>query len=310
MTSALKPTLFVLKAITITDSMLVSTTVPENDYPAYNPATTYAVGNRCISTTTHRIYESQKASNTNHDPTDINNRIESNPWWLDVGPTNRHAMFDGEVSTQTIAASSMTVVIRPGFFNAFLLAGMEGEELAVTVKDAPGGNVIYSYTGDLEASAPADYYEHFYDPFKPQTYFMANDIEAYQDAEITVTVTSSSGSVKVGVLGIGDLRPLGKTQYGAKAKPRTFSYIKIDEYGNNTIKRRKRAKDLSVTAWIDRSEADWVLQTLMDVLDVPCFYVVYLPGTDGPWAYGLGSGEISYDYPKDCLLTVDVQGLI
>lgn len=301
----MKPTCSVLVAIPLTDAMLISSTAPENDYAVWDGITTYAVGTRCISTVSHRIYESVRDGNTNHDPDDIANRTGNSPWWSDRGPTNQRAMFDDEVSTQTIVASPLTVVIQPGFFNAFWLGGLDAEEIDVVVKDAPGGNIIYSYSGALEGSAPGDFYEYFFDRFKPKTDFFAQDIDQYKNAEFTLTLSSSSAPVRCGFIGLGDLRPLGATQWGAKIKPRTFSYVKTDDFGNTTIKRRKRAKDMTITAWIARSEASIITDTISELLDVPCVWV-------GPDArcFGLGSGEISYDYPIDCLLTVNVQGMI
>lgn len=303
--------LSVLAPVTITDAMLISSTVAETDYAAWSGATTYAIGDLRISTATHRIYQSLRATNLNNDPTLIANRTGGSPWWLDVGPTNRWAMFDGIVSTATSFTTTFTLVLHPGFFNSLYLGGLVADTLAITVKDAPGGTVIYSYSGTLEASAPSDYYEYFYDRFKPATDYLASGIDAYSAAEITLTLTKASGLGLIGILALGDLRELGKTLYGAKVKPKTYSYIKIDEYGNNTIIRRKAATDMTATAWLDLTEANTVLDVIKSVLDVPCVWI----GTDlaaysALRVFGLGSGEISYDHPQDCLLSINVQGLI
>ncbi|HEU0282956.1 MAG TPA: hypothetical protein VFQ99_04170 [Gallionella sp.] len=301
--------LSVLVPIAITDAMFTSSTAPENDYPVW-VAGSYAVGYRCISTVTHRIYESLIASNTK-DPTDILNRTGTTPAWLDIGATNKWACLDGLVSTPTKLASPLTMVFTPGFFNALCLFGLDAENLAITVKDAPGGNVIYSDSGALESSAPGDWYEYFFDPFKPQTDFVASEIPPYNNAEVTITLTSATADVACGMLQMGDLRPLGETQYGAKAKPKTFSYIKINDFGENEIVRRKKAKDMTLSAWLKLEEANSVLETVGDMLDIPCMWIgTDLPEYTGLRVFGLGSGEVSYDHPQDCLLTVDVKGLI
>ena len=303
--------LSVLVPIEIDDTKLVSSTVAETDHPVWLPDATYAIGDRRISLVTHRVYESLAAGNIGHDPTDIDNRVGTTLWWFDVGATNKWAMLDGEVSTQTVAASPLTVILRPGAINSAFLAGLDASALSIVVKDRPGGNVIYQYAGDLEASLPADYYEHFYDPFKMQTDFLATEIGAYNDCEVTFTLERFGGTVKCGVLAIGDLRPLGQTQYGAKAKPKSFSYIKVDEYGNNTIRRRKKAQDMTATAFVALSEANSVLDTISELLDVPCVWIgTDLPEYTGLRTYGLGSAELSYDHPQDAILNLTVQGLI
>lgn len=304
-------TLSVLIPVALTDAMFTSSTAPETDYAAYNAATNYALAQRCISTVTHRIYESLIAGNLNNDPTNINNRIGTTPKWLDVGPTNKWAMLDGEVGTPTTLASPLTVVFRPGFFNGIYLGGLDAEQLDITVKDAPAGNTIYTYSGALEGSAPPDYYEYFFDPFKPLRDFVASGIDQYNAAEITMSLTSASAPVSCGMFQLGDLRPLGSTQYGAKAKPKTFSYIKINDYGENEIVHRKKAKDLTLSAWLAREEADSVLDTINGLLDVPCIWIGNpAAGYAGQRAFGLGSAEISYEHKNDCLLTLNVNGLI
>lgn len=303
--------LSVLAPLPIDTAMLTSSTAPETDYTAWSSGTTYAVGGLCISTATHRIYESLADGNLNHDPVDFANQIGVAPWWLDVGPTNRWAMFDGEVSTQTVITTPLTVVLEPGNFNALYLAKIDANELAITVKDETGGTVVFDYSGLLEASAPDDYYGYFFDRLKPKTDYLAIDIEPYNSSEITVTLSKPSGTVKCGIMALGDLKKLGATQFGAKAKPKTYSYIKTDNFGTTTIVRRKAAVDLTASAFIDLQDANTVQAIITSLLDVPCVWIGSgLPEYGGLRCFGLGSGEISYDDPAQCLLSIDVKGLI
>ncbi|MFZ2998725.1 MAG: hypothetical protein WA071_00105 [Undibacterium umbellatum] len=301
----------ILAPIAITDAMLVSSTAAENDYAAWNSSATYVMGNRVISTITHRIYESAQAGNNNKDPTNIINRAGTVIWWIDLGPTNQRAMFDGLVSTQTSVASPLTVVLRAGVFNAFFLGGLDADAISYVVKDAPGGTVISSYSGVLEGSTPADYYEFFFERFKPQTDFIASSIPEYHAAELTLTLTKVTGNVKLGILAIGDLQPFAPAQYGVKVKPKTWSYIKVDDSGNATIKKRRSGKDITVNALVELDDADTVLDAITFVLDVPCVMIcsdaVVHRGMRG---FGLVSGELSYDHKTKCNLTLTQQGLI
>ena len=303
--------LSLMKPVALTTVMLTSSTAPETDYTAWSSATTYALGVRCISTTTHRIYESLIAGNINKDPTDINNRVGATPVWLDVSATNKYKMFDDQVASQTSVSSPLTVVLNPGFCNSVVLLGLDSEAIDLVVKDAPGGSTIKSYSGSLEGSTPYDYYEYFFSPFLPLTDFILSDIDPYSNMEITVTLTKATGNVACGMLQVGDLVPLGMTQYGAKAKPKTYSYIKINDYGENEIIRRKKAKDLTATAWLKLEDANNVLEAIGSMLDVPCIVICSdLPDYSGLRSFGLVSGEISYDHPQDCLLSISVNGLI
>lgn len=303
--------LSVLAPNTITDAMLTSSTVPENDYAAYSAATTYAIGDRCISTVTHRIYESLKASNINHDPTNILNQAAGTGWWNDIAPTNKWAAFDGIVSTPTIGATPMTMVLAPGAFNGLYVGGIDAADIAITIKDASGGNVVFSYSGILEGSMPDDYFEYFYDPFKPQTDYFLNNLDAYANCQITVTLNNGASNCKAGIIALGDNRKLGFTQKGPKAKPKTYSYIKVDGFGENTIVRRKASTDMSATAILEIADANSVVTTLQSVLDVPCVFACSAGAQFSALrVFGLGSGEISYDNPYFCQISLNVQGLI
>lgn len=296
-------------AVVITDAMLTSTTVAEDDAAEWNSGTTYAVDALVISTTTHRIYRSLRAANTNHDPTVLLNTTGEEPWWLDMGPTNAWKIFDGERSSATEASGTMTYVVKPGqFVNSLIIFGLDGEQIDVT--GTADGEDVYDFESSLESSAPDDYYEHCFGPFKPQRDLVLADLPPYLDLELTITITGS-GTVKCGWMGLGMLTELGDTRRGAKTKPKTYAYIRTNEYGETEIRRRRSSKDVSMSAWVKLENADAVAELLQDVQDVVCAWL----GTDangyaGLRALGLGKGELSYDYPGECLLTVDVTGVI
>jgi len=300
----------VINPIQITDALLISSTAAETDYAIYNSATTYALNQYCISTTTHRIYQSVAAGNLGNDPTNVNNQVGTPAWWLDVSPTNKWKIFDGQSSSQTVVASPLTVVLHPGFFNAIYLGNIIADNIAVTVKDAPGGNVIYSYSAAAENSQPLDYYEHFFSQFRPQMDFIAEGIEPHSTAELTVTLTSS-GNVACGLFAIGDLQPLGQTLYGVEVTPKTYSYINIDAFGNNQIVRRKAAKDLMVNARIDLVDADYVTDVLTQMQDIPAVWIASDDSSHrSARAFGLCKGKITFDNPLTCSLNLNIQGLI
>ena len=69
--------------------------MPEADYAPYSSGASYALGARCIYA--HRIYECIQAPSLDKTP-------DANPlWWANAAPTNRWAMLDAEVSSQTSA---------------------------------------------------------------------------------------------------------------------------------------------------------------------------------------------------------------
>lgn len=304
-------TLNVIVPTTVTDSILVSSTAPENDYAAWSAATVYAAGTRVIVAATHRIYESGQGGNQNKDPTDALNRTGTPPWWFEVKPTNRWAMFDGLINTATTIATPLTVVLRPGFIGAIYLSGLIGESCSVSIKDAPGGTVVFTYTETLENSEPPDYWEHFFSPFRQQDDLFLTDIPPYSGMEITITISSTSGNVACGFLAVGDIRPLGMTEFDAEAQPKTYSYIGEDNYGNTKIIQRPSAKSMRLTAEVDINNADYVEETVRGLQDVPAVWIgVDLANYAGLRVVGLGSGPLVYKNPRQCFLNLNVKGFI
>ena len=297
--------------ITLTDSMLSSSSVAEADYTEWSGATTYAVGDKVISLTTHRIYESAAAANLNKDPTDIANRTGTTIWWVDIAPTNKWAMFDAVNNTQTIDTSPIIVAVLPGVCNSVYFGNLDATSLHILSTDATSGAILYD-SGEIFLDAPPDYYEYFFDPIiEVRNYLMAN-MTPHSNALVTVTITNNSDTAKIGILSFGEIRPLGRTTIGASLKPKTYSYINTDAFGNTTIVRRKATTDMSVSATGDLIDASTVATIIQEVLDVPCVWIANDECTlyDGLIVFGLGSGEITYVDSVKYQLSINVQGLI
>ncbi len=80
----------VIKSITTTDTILVDSNIPEDEYPMWVSGTSYSVANRVIYN--HIIYEAILANSSTSTP----HLDETN--WLSLGATNRYRMFDTVIS--------------------------------------------------------------------------------------------------------------------------------------------------------------------------------------------------------------------
>lgn len=309
----------VLVPTKITDAMYVSATangvaLAEDTNPAWSSGTTYTIGQRVYVASTHTVYESVKDGNLNKDPTLAANRQTATGvpvWWVEIGGTNKWAMFDDLISTQTSGASPLVITLRPGAFNGYSIYGLDGDSYSVVVKDAPGGNVIYTTGTDvpLEGSMPADYYEYFFLPFKPLTQVSDNDIQPYGSAEIILTVKKSTGPAKIGLFAVGDLRPLGVPEKNSSVEPKTYSGIGEDIEGRPKIIRRPSAVMLSMQIKVPLEEADSVVQTIQDLLDVPVSFVGSKAALHAKLStFGLISGRMDYSTYPDRTLTVTLKG--
>lgn len=227
----------VIEPITVTDANLTSSTIAEDEHPAWSSVTAYAAGDRRIYG--HVIYESL-TSNTNKQP-------DQNPLdWLNLGATNRWLMFDAKVGTQSTATTSMTVVITPGSANAVALVNVDAAYADIVMTD-PLAGVVYSRTIRLSSTIiSSDWYAYFTDQITARTVFTVTNLPLYPNASISITVrkeigeTVSLGSLVVGMVRQWGIRPSILT--GATTGIQDYSRKERDQFGNFLIVERAFAK--------------------------------------------------------------------
>lgn len=288
--------------------------MPEDGSPVWNAGTTYGLGARVHVPEVRRVYESAAANNVGKDPTLTANQFNASgttTWWIELGPTNRSAMFDSIISTPTAAPSPLEIILKPGAFNGIAMFGLDADSIAISVAEGDGGPTIYSYAAPLEGSAPADYYEYFFEPFKPQTQFIATGLEPYATARVTIRLTKGSGLAKIGMLALGDLQPLGVPQRGASVEPIDYSYVSTDNFGNTTVKRRNSATGMAVQCRMNIDDANQVLRSVQNLLGVPVVVIgSRAVNYEAMTVFGLLSGRLQYDNYREPTLNLTVKGLI
>lgn len=308
---------FVLVPVEVTDAMLDSSTIaePAASETAWNAATNYAVGDEAILVSTHRVYTNLIAGVNATSPELA--LTGATPRWLDTRPTLRWAAFDNQVSTASSAVTPLTYTMLPGLINAIAFYGLDGTTLSISIKDAPGGTVVYTNTIDL-TEPPLDYYDYYFGRIKSLTKAVIRDLVPYANPEVTISITAGTGvTVAAGMIAFGDLRSLlsagaiGGTLAGAKAKPITYSYISTDAFGTTSIVRRTRSTDMEITARVPAADADTALVTIQEVLDIPAAWIGSdAAGFAGLNVFGLASGDVSYEGPVFSIITINVRGLI
>ena len=252
-----------IRPTTINDARLTSSTVPENDHPVWLATTNYTLGTRVIRPTTHTIYENVLAG--------VNAGLpEATPTrWLAIGPTNRWAMFDEKVGTVTTAADSMTIVLTPGRINSLALLGLSASTVTVTL--VAGGDTVYSASTDLITKTNVgNWYEYFYEPiYESSELVITNlidaallDVPAYGDGVLTITISRPGGTVACGMLVVGLLTDIGKTQYGASVSIRDFSRKEADAFGNYSILQRAYSQKMSLDVVVERAQVDNVVKNI------------------------------------------------
>lgn len=302
----------ILIPITVTDAMLVSSSVAEAapSETAWVSAGAYVVGDLRIRTTTHRVYQCI-LDHTGRTALPENDHL----YWDDSDPTQRWAPFDTETSTEATGTSPMTYVLSPGFFDSARLYKLTGSSLAITVKDGPGGTVLETRTISLFEEA-LGLYEYLFTPARPKGKVIADGLPIHPTAEVTFTITGPS-TVGVGMIAVGQARQIinpstwGGTEYGASVEPMTYSRIKTDDFGKTKIKRGNSATGMRATVILPIADANFALQTIQQVLDVPVSVIASgLPNYAGLNVFGLANAVLTYKSPTHSELAVNVKGSI
>jgi hypothetical protein len=294
---AVKPTL-------ITAAMLVSTDATEA-YAAWSAATAYAMDDRVILASTQRVYQRLVAGTTATSPElDAAN-------WLDVGPTNKWAMFDSEISTATTATTTLTVVLKPGYVNSLALYGLVGQTLTVTVRDGLAGPVVYGPSViALDGTIIADWYQYFFEPSVQLAEVALTDLVPYQDAHITITL-DGTGTVECGICLIGTFYTLGDTEFGATVSIIDYSRKETDTFGVTTFVRRAYSKRMNARMMLDTAQINKVQRVLADLRATPCAWI----GTDESGfepltVYGFYRDfSIDVAYPTKSYCSLEIEGL-
>jgi hypothetical protein len=269
-------TMRLLQPMVVTDATLVSSNVAEADYPVWNNSTGYAAGTRVISLATHRIYESTVNVSFGQDPTSTTGS------WIDVGPTNRWAMFDQALGSLTSNSSPITVVLDGTSVNAVALLDVTAATVRVQA-DA------YDRTLDVDDGAVS-----FLD--LPLT-----------TGHVTVTI-AGSGTVSVGTLLVGRLVALGLTEATPTAGINDYSKKETDDFGVVTVVPRSWAKKMGVRALIDTNALDLVANRIAAVRALPSLWIADA-GTDSLTIYGFFKDFSIQVGDEVSTLSLSVEGL-
>lgn len=242
--------------VRVTDAVLTTPPLAETDYPAWVAATNYAIGDRVIRTSVHRVYEALVAGVHAGAPEVTPAR------WLEVKPTNAWAMFDDKVGTVTTApGNTMSWVLTPGApvdHLSLLDVSAATARAVMTVSGAP----VYDTTISMEAAETVgDAWEYCFSPILRRSIAMFDDLPPYATGVLTVTLTDTA-PVSCGTCIVGQSFVIGESEFGARAGITDFSRKERDQFGAVSVVERAYAKRTSQTVAIDAGRFDEVLRRL------------------------------------------------
>jgi hypothetical protein len=312
----------VIPPITITESILTSSNVPEDDYDEWSNGATFGLGDFCIIIDSssppedvHKVYESLQAGNIGHNP--IDDDQDAPVYWLEIGPTNRWKMFDVLRNTQTEIESPLIVVLTPAQrINSIALLGLEADEVNITMMN--GLDTLYNETINLVDRETLNWTDYFFGQFTTKAGIAKFDLPLVTTGVITVTVsrtgsTSPLGDVSVGSLVIGNSEYLGEVEYKAISDALNFSTVERNEFGDSLLVPRRSVPKTLQTIFVDKNRINRLLTVRSELNAVPAVW----SGLDDDETHGYFNAllilgfyriwTINMDYPEQALMSLELE---
>jgi len=258
----------IIRPRAITDTILTASSVPENDYPAYSAATTYASGNRRIVAATHQIYESLQGSNLNHYPPD------SPTYWLCLGYSNRWRMFDGAVGTATSSATDIVVDLRPGIISAIAFLGIEALSILLELNDPTAGEVYSRAISMSSEGMVVDWYSYFFQPIANTADVVVTDLPSYPAATLTITIAPlPTAAASCGMCVVGPLFSVGDLQWAPQVSIIDYSRKETDTFGITSLAVRDFVKRMECDLLVDTKNVDLCYRVLAGYRATPLVWI-------------------------------------
>lgn len=264
---------FVAEAYSVDGSLsaeatkLVYSDVPEDDADLWT-AGSYDAEDRVIYD--HRFYE---ALATTTDQPDVGAAKEV-PTWLDLGATNRWKMVDGIIAAATTQSGAITISVEPGaLVNAIAFFGLMGSQMTITLTD-PVEGVVYTRIVELQDdSRIIDAYAYCFDPIIFISELVIDDLPAYPDAIIDISIFAGEGTAQIGEMVMGALTQIGEALYGTGGSLQSYSLVSEDPFGGLTITRRGYVEPLEFPVWVETSQVARVKRLIAARRDLPTVWI-------------------------------------
>lgn len=276
--------MYVLEPIIVTPEMLVSSSVPENDYPAWSNTTAYAINTRVMYQ--HKIWQAVSAhtgSAPGLDPTK----------WVELGYNNRWRAFDQRLGGQVNNGTGDIVydVFIPRTMNAIALFGLDAQILSFKVT-TPLGLVVYDQSLELvKRDDVINFWTYMYNEFSFRPDVVVNELVI--PAASTIKITISGGvAPKVSEIMIGRELNLGWTLVDTSLGIVDYSKKDRDEWGGIYIVPRPVTSTVTFQAVVDTANANQVHSIARRIANKLCVFYA----TEGEDPFGTTIPGIMRDY--------------
>ena len=260
-----------IKPVEITPAKLISSNVPETDYPAWSVSATYAIGDRVLLD--HHIYEALAIVAAGVKPGAEVVDKDHPAKWQDRGMDNRWRMFDDKVESLTANPGTIEVRIRPGaVINSMALFNLQGKSVTITMIDPVEGEV-YRKTLSLVDAGVTNWSDWFFEPIGKRTDVVVLDMPPYGSADIVLIIDAGAEVAAIGHTVIGAVKRIGTALYGTSVGINDYSRKSTDEFGNTIVIQRSFSNRAEFDVILDTSEVTRVRRLLAELRATPVVWI-------------------------------------
>jgi hypothetical protein len=243
----------------------------------------------------------------------LNKAITDPTFWLDIGPSNKWAMFDSYNGTVTTDISSIDVTMNlTGRADSLALLSLANAVSARVVVSTIADGTLYDQTYVLTSTEGiSDWHAWFFEEIERASSLLLTDLPIYNNPTVRVVLTGTgTATMECGNLVVGQQKDLGRTLHdGAQIGIIDYSRKEADAFGNYTIVERAFSKRGSFKMRIAKAQVDGIHSTLSAYRATPA---VYAATTDYGSTLIFGffrSFDIEIDYPTESLVSIEIEGL-
>lgn len=291
----------------------VTSSVPEDSAKVWSASQAF-VKNDIVRSGMY-LYTSLQDSNTGHSPPETLSGMDA--WWKRNGVTNRGAMFDDHLYSQTIApkdVTEMTVSVPwERGTSGFALLNVDGtQSIRATVTDDEA-HVVFDASYDMIDGADDwwAYYSGAWD-YKAEVVVLSST----PLVSGTLTVVLTGGRPAVGHMMVGITWNTGATLYGATAEIKDYSVYNTNDFGELTVIQRNFVKLFNGELYLSPQRADATFRRFINSRAKFCLWMGDNRTTteDGHEALNVAgyfkSCPLVFSGPNQCQYNIQIEGII
>ena len=291
--------LHIIVPTTITDAMVISNNAVDEADP-YSAIATYDTDDQ--ATFARHLWRARVDGVIGVEPGSDDMK------WEDLGASNKWAMLDGQPSTATTRAESLTLVFdNVPQSSGLALLGIDG--LDVSTKWEYGAEVLSERELDLwDYTLITDIADLFFNEpvFKTKVAYI--DAPRVPGAKLTVTINKPDGIVSLATLVVGLSVEIGSESVGLRSELVDYSSVFTNVFGNiEAITQRGTAEKFSSNVLVPAYRLDAVKKRLKQIASTPVVVVGGAGRFDSMLVYGLVSHTVDIDFYNYAHVTVEVK---